>query len=343
MSVLLTTYSLVGKDLYAQRITCHISNTTVGGVLLSSCTPGTSLIGPTLTPTSTYTPSPTVCPPIDIATPGQAKTRSYLVIALFEDNPEHREYTLKDIELLKGVLEEYAEPGDYINMLRMEPLTLESATFVSEKVGALAITPYPPLPTSYPTSTPYPPLSTTPSTTIGQTAVARDITATAQVVYATATHAGFLHNCALKQWDNDYSKIKSDHETAIRTKRLEFTQRVSNDVTEGLQENPISRTSIWYGLAYASTILENECKKYDRCFLFVFSDMVEIYKTPPTDLIINLKSAEVLITMRNCTFLFSADCGVWTDFWKQYLTDKTKTIDIINENASEVIEALLRR
>ena len=309
--------------------------------MLASCTNGP--FDPTLTPTSTYTASPTTCPQIDIATPGQTTSKSYLVVALFQDNPENREQTIHDVELLNKVLEKQVEPGDYIIMLRMEPQILDDATFVMQKVGSVNSTPFPSIPTPPITSTPYPTSVTTPSTTIGKTAEAIDVTATAGAVYATATYEGFLYNCTLQQWQDEYSDIQQGHETELRDKRVDFTQRVISDIEQGLQEEPVSGTFIWNGFILASKILENECGNYDGCFLLVFSDMVETYREPPGDSNINLANAEVLITMRNCPFLYADQCGEWKIFWEQYLNGKTISTTITNEDPSELVEAFLRR
>lgn len=297
------------------------------------------------TATSSVTPSftPTNCPPVILdRTPAPVTIRPYLVIALFED--AFRSQNNDDIGLLKEVFGEYAEPDDYILMLKMEPITLSGATFFQEKVGSLTPPPLPPLPTAHPTFTPIPSPSTTPDTTIAQTSQAVHITETVTAAAPTATYQAFEHICAMNAWQSDYRDVEDDYLEEKNNKRSDFAEKIIP-----LEDEPISRTAVWNGLALATLVLENECPNYQRCILIVFSDMDEVSLDQGASNIYlplsdgNNSKLDILVVMRNCPFLFTGSCNRWKVFWEDYFSTKNASTEFINGNIEEAIEAMIKR
>lgn len=298
---------------------------------------------PTPTLTSTSSPTPTNCPPVVLdRTPAPETIKPYLVIVLFED--AFQSQNNQDIEMLKGVFREYTEPGDYILMMKMEPLSLSSATFFQEKVGSVPPPPLPPLPTKYPTFTPIPSPSSTPDTTIAQTSQANHMTETVTAVAPTVTYQAFEHLCAMNLWQGEYHEIEQNYLEEKQDKREEFAEKITP-----LDGDPISRTAVWNGLEMATLVLENECKYYNRCILIIFSDMDEVNSEPGDSKIYlplsdnNNTKLDLLVVMRNCPFLYAGPCNYWKNFWENFFTSRSTLGVFVNSNAEESIEAIMKR
>lgn len=306
---------------------------------------GPNPFDPTRTPTSTYSPTPTNCPPVTLdRTPVPGTIKPYLILVLFEDTPGFHEQNNHDIDMLREVFSESAEPGDYILMMRMEPATLSSATFFQEKIALVPPPSLPPLPTMYPTFTPIPPPTSTPDTTLGQTALANQVTRTVTASFPTAEYQSFLHQCAMNAWEVQFMSTQTSHDEEV--------EKVVNDSIDKIQDisvEPISSTAVWNGLSHISLVLENECQNYQRCVVLIFSDMDEVYSDPRDTPIYlplqgeNQQKVEILISMRNCQFLFSGACNKWKTFWEEFFYSRSTPASFINANVEEVIESILKR
>ena len=265
-------------------------------------------------------------------------------MALFEDGPKIRDQTNQDIEILRTVFGESAEPGDYILMLRMEPPTLAEATFFQEKVNLVPPPLIPPVPTKYPTFTPIPSPTSTPDTTIAQTAQVNHVTETVTASAPTATYQAFLHDCAMNAWEGDFLATQTSYQEQTQKEKNHFIEKI-----KPLSDEPISSTAVWNGLELATWILENECSYYERCILLIFSDMDETYVDPGDNTIYlplqdgNNKKVDVLIAMRDCQFLYSDACGKWKGFWEGFFSSRSTAASFVNENVAEAIRAVIKR
>lgn len=317
-------------------------------LFVSSCTPSQpsgSIFGPTFTPSKTPSLTPTNCPPVTLdRTPVPGTIKPYLILALFEDTPESRAQTNQDIEMLKDVFSEHSEPGDYILMMRMEPTTLSSATFFQEKITLVPPPPLPPLPTMYPTFTPIPPPTSTPDTTLGQTALANHVTQTVTASFPTASYQAFLHQCAMNAWEFQFMATQTSHDEAVEKAVKDSTGKIQN-----ISATPISSTAVWNGLSHVTLVLENECDKYQRCIVLIFSDMDEVFYSPrETAIYLPLQNGhqekvEILVSMRNCQFLFSGACNKWKSFWEDFFFSRSTPVFFVNSNVKETIESMLKR
>ncbi len=310
-------------------------------LILSNCGPGP--FDPTPTPTNTPSLTPTNCPLVILdRTPAPPTIRPYLILVLFED--AYQPQNNQDVEMLRNLFREHAEPGDYVLMMKMEPLTLEAATFFQGKLDLISPPPIPPVPTKYPTFTPIPPPATTPDTTIAQTAQVNHITETVTASAPTATYQAFEHQCAMKIWKGEFLEIETNYQ--------DEKQRIKDGFADTLTPfsgDPISRTAVWHGLEMATLVLKNECSNYQRCILLIFSDMDEVNLKPTTSTIYlplpdgNNDKLEILVTMRNCLFMFTGSCGKWKNFWENFFSSQSISAEFVNGNSEEAIESILKR
>lgn len=314
-------------------------------LIITSCGPGPGPFDPTYTPTTTHSPTPTNCPPVTLdRTPVPGTIKPYLILVLFEDTPEYREQNNQDVEMLRDIFNENSKPGDYILMMRMEPATLSSATFFQEKIALVPPPFLPPLPTMYPTFTPIPPPTSTPDTTLGQTALANHVTETVTASFPTAVYQSFLHQCAMNEWEFQFMATQTSHDEEVEKAVKDSINKIQNISVE-----PISSTAVWNGLSHVTLVLENECKNYQRCIVLIFSDMDEVYSDPRDTLIYlplqdgNQGKVEMLISMRNCQFLFSGSCNKWKLFWEEFFSSRSTPASFINSNVEEAIESILKR
>ncbi len=314
-----------------------VSTTTLAIVIVLLLLQGCSSLVPNAAiSTSTPTPTKLVCPTIVSGTPvavSQDTGSSKLIVALFENNPLYEPYTSQALDAMNSALQKTVQPGDKFFMVDMNAKNSESAVVVIANVEFVSAPVALPTPTLYPTPTATLPSISTPQAGIAQLAATQSAKATAISVNSTATSSAFLFDCSFQAWQEQYSAISKQWEK----QKDEVVQSFTKDVAQQQSEIKVGvgdpNNQVWEGLSHASLIMKNECHKYDRCILIIFSDMNENRSIKPENLSVDLRNVEVLGVMLNCKLLYSSECGKWIETWKEYLFSNdisAKSVDFIN-------------
>jgi hypothetical protein len=315
-------------------------------LLLQGCS---SLIPNAAISTRTSTPTQLVCPTFVSGTPvavSQGTGGSKLIVVLFENNSLYKPYLLQAFDNMNDALRGAVQPGDKVFMIDMNAQDFDSAIVVNANVEMVIAPLAPPKPTNYPTPTATLPPIFTPQARIAQIAATQSANATAISVNLTATSSAFLFNCSSQVWQEQYLAISKQWEKQKDEVVQSFTKVIVQQQSEIKLGVGAPNNQVWEGLSNASLIMKNECYKYDRCILIVFSDMKENRSVKPENLNVDLRNVEVFGVMLNCKLLYSPECGKWIETWKEYLFSNdisAKSVDFINaENLRGVLSAILR-
>lgn len=315
-------------------------------LLLQGCSANPSVFLATGTPT----PTELVCPPIAFNTPvliSQNVNRPYLVVILFQNNSNYKPYLLDAFDRTNAALESGMQPGDRLFMLDMNAKDFDSAVVAMVQVKNVSVPLAPPAPTIYPTITATLPSFSTPQSVLAQQAATQSANATVVSIGVESTKSAFIHNCSYQSWNDQYLAISQEWEKEKDKSVQDFIEELEQEQSKIEIGNEELGNQVWEGLSHASLIMENECDKFDRCILIVFSDMYESRSVKPEKLNINLQNVEILNVMLNCPFLYSGECGKWIEAWKKYLFSNdinARSVDFINgENLAEILSAILRR
>lgn len=239
------------------------------------------------------------------------------------------------------------QPGDRLFMLDMNAKDFDSAVVAMVQVKNVSVPLAPPAPTIYPTITATLPSFSTPQSVLAQQAATQSANATVVSIGVESTKSAFIHNCSYQSWNDQYLAISQEWEKEKDKSVQDFIEELEQEQSKIEIGNEELGNQVWEGLSHASLIMENECDKFDRCILIVFSDMYESRSVKPEKLNINLQNVEILNVMLNCPFLYSGECGKWIEAWKKYLFSNdinARSVDFINgENLAEILSAILRR
>ena len=128
------------------------------------------------------------------------------------------------------------------------------------------------------------------------------------------------YDCMVKIWNNTIET------TAVAWGNVAATEvsNINNELNAAFQEvdkkekpfasDELYYGGVYYGLNFATSVFEADCKNYDTCTLLIIDDMRFLGKNNPTN-IINLSGVKTYVIMPNCLDMADANCKTRVDYW----------------------------
>lgn len=323
--------------------------------ILSSCNKINEKIGITATVTPSITPSATMpkCPPVDsLPIPEKANLSTSLIVILFDPfNYKNPDELSVFFNLISNVIQNIIVPGDHYAILRLGCHSYECARALNDDTATLAA------PLIADTPSPQPTLNQlgTPTylgqTLFEKTKIAREYDEAIGTQFATETQIAFDDYCANSIWIEKYATIQAEwKETQSVAKSISLTQ-IAEDV-ESHQinadySNLYAPNMVFEGLGHATIILENECKKYDRCILIIFDNLddwrIDSKGRPqkPVGININLNNVEVLTIMIDCDDIYCPVCKNTQKNWTPAFISYGANEDSVQYHNADDLEQFL--
>ncbi|MBT7350131.1 hypothetical protein HN803_05050, partial [candidate division WWE3 bacterium] len=287
---------------------------------------------------ATHTPLPSAtatCPPnIELSTPIGWKTSSRLLVILFEPRLETMngqylelrggENTHDASYFVSHVLPSLTGPGDHVAIFQLGHDTYSEARVTSLdsyiEVPQLYDTPSP-----RNTSTPVPTITETPEP--GMLAIRATNTARAYETMVTGTQLAkdAIYNCEKTVWNEtagatavawnatqtaEASNLGSSIESSLETHKSNSQLR-----SDAFSTDELYYGSVYYGLHFATLVIEEECNKHDDCVLLIVDDLSVLGRNNPDMLSIDLSSVDVHSIMLGCEDIKQPDCKAIRDYW----------------------------
>jgi hypothetical protein len=283
-------------------------------LMLSSCGGETTIPAPTATGTITPTPCPT-----NISRPAYpAEPPPILIYVLVEGTERYAPLLTPTFDILADVLEAKVEPGDKLIVSFME-YERDVATILHSNVEAVDFPSYAYSPLSIPTVPTYTPVPTnegslgsfakTPTVVAAQTQYSEVMTKVANEQYCSQVEEEAQNKSYFEEWSKN------------RTESIEqFMANYSHVVTElDLTDLPVNTNPI-RALGQSTGLFDLFCDSgaYQKCYLIVFSNLISITTTSPTDDNVNLDGINVIPVLQECTYL--SDCSRTIERWTAYFT-----------------------
>jgi len=322
---------------------------------------------PTATPTSTVTPSPTVCPTIEfpsspLETPNVRRT---LYLILFDPNEAARiQMTAEEVmsiqQAIEALMQKVVQGGDRVAVFQMGCRHFDYRCRLSnfvlptpKPVGTLV----PPSPTPIPTFTPVPSPTLPKNWTLFKaTMIARAATQTATVVVPTATAIAIINSCAVSTWKQLYL----EEAQKIEATRSAFATQIAHDVRAEIETEsafqssqiptPYAADVVFDGLAQISVIINNEKNNFDRFVVLIFDTMRDWRVNMETGQVhdlsfrdkIDLQDAEIIMVMPDCREVYDPPvCKTRLDVWTHLLMEEFGASNVISVPNKQVLEKLL--
>jgi hypothetical protein len=318
-------------------------------MLVSGC------VSPSVVSTRTPTSTPRTCPPIVIDTPDVLGFRKTVIVVLLQPSPYY-EYSTRALEVINYVIPKVIEPGDSFYMLRAGIFTslFEEAILSNEEAMSVSRPSIPATPTYIPTVTSTVAPVNTPQSIVGQQGATAQAEQTVIALNATATQSGFIHNCAMQEWDAQYRQQAASWEATKEAVRDEFAEQIQGDTDTYQQQIYATPTAlpkmIYESFAHVTLVFNNyECGEDDRCFLIIFSDLNDSRPVTPENVKdkVNLTGVKIISVMFNCDPIFQPDCkstqDKWTENFSSYYAGSPPNYINGNDIENTLVEALIRR
>ena len=307
-------------------------------LFLASCgkiesMPGVTPHTPTVTPTAT-------CPHVQLSTPDGWKTSTRLTVILFSRDAvgnqffemENGDRETEVATFVKKIIPNLLGPSDHIAVFHLGFDKYEDAR-ISNLGSYINIPQFYNTPAPYNTVTPIPSPEKTPEAgmlRVQATNEARDYqTQVAQI--NTENEATYI--CQMALWNATAAADAASWEV---TKVAENT-KIENETIQGFDEfstEDINKTDatkngdLYYGLSFATTILDARCKEYDECFVIIIDDLshsysfqklVDIHQNPELDMpdfvYPDLHGAKIYTIIPNCEDIDMPACQDLQKFW----------------------------
>lgn len=287
---------------------------------------------------ATWTPSPTITPTcapnMRLTTPEVLDLSTRLIVILYDPRVIGDQYLelangekTKDVpHFISSIVPMLMKPGDQVSAFY-----LGYSSYNDAKVARLYSYMTPPLlyntPSPRSTLTPLPPTKV-PTPGFGEVATKNAIKIESTVMAGTEIANQAVYDCEVKLWNDT---VQTTAATWNSTATAEISE-ISNDLDAALKDistNARGKTfqtdelyygGMYYGLSFASTIFQSDCKEYDNCILLIIDDMHYLGKNNPDNLSINLEGVKAYVIMPNCLDIDEAGCKSLEDYWnKEFL------------------------
>ena len=294
---------------------------------LNACDPpggGTGPVYETWTPPPSATP--TCAPNMLPSTPEGLRTRLFVV--LYDPRITGDEYLelengeeTQDIPyFISSIVPELIKPSDQASVFYMGYSSYDDAKVVRlhsyTTPPPLYNTPAPwltltPLPS--PISTPPPGFEAVKATNVAKTALA------ARSGTEVADHRRY--DCEVDYFNETVNTTATAWNNAAATE----ISSINNELNMALKDadkkgKPFSTDElyyggVYYGLSFATTVFQSDCKNYDSCILLIIDDMHIAGENNPDNLSINLDGVKTYVIMPNCSDIDEPNCKYYEEYW----------------------------
>lgn len=291
----------------------------------------------------THTPLPSAtatCPPnIQLSTPEGWKTNRRLTIVLFNPDAVGDQYfemangekITNVYTFVKDIIPKLLGPSDHIAVFHLGFDTYEDAR-ISNIGSDLEIPQFYNTPAPYVTVTPrHTPEKTPEAGLIAVKATNEAIAYQTQVAQINAENEA-VYNCQTVLWNAtaaaDATAWTSTQKTENKKIEEEIIQDFKNFSMEGFNKTDETKNGgLYYGLSFATTILDAKCEEYDECSVIIIDDLslwadnvqkiVDMHQDPelPDFLYPDLHGAKIYTIMPNCEDIDMPACQDLQNFW----------------------------
>jgi hypothetical protein len=299
--------------------------------------------GPTgwSTYTSTATATATCEPNYTVLTPANwVKSPSQLIVVLYDprffgpqsiadsDNGQYLQLPggekTQDVSyFLSRAIPGMMNPGDQVAVFELGYSSFDDAR-VGRLRSELTLPPLYNTPAPPNTMVPVPTLGT-PTAGLGWIATKNAYKATSTSSAETATESAKKYTCLIDYYNNDILLTSTAYNVALTIE----ANRITTDLDNGLAVSSTPRIpkekqfgtnelyygGVYYGLSFATTIFQSQCSKYDKCLLYIVSDMHHYGLNNPDKLPIDLKGVHTYVIMPSCLDLDQGNCKERADYW----------------------------
>ena len=304
---------------------------------------------------ATWTPSPsstpTCVPNIQLSTPEGWGTSSRLIVVLYDPRTTEN----RDLELTNGektqdipyfitrIIPMLMRPSDQVSIFQLGYSSYDSA-----RVTRLYS--YTTAPQLYNTPSPRETLTPLPPTTIpspGFQAVATQNFVRTQLTARASTEAAAeaKYSCEVNYW-NDNVKLTATAWDGTATAEIggisdQLDTEIENFKNSGnATEKPFSTNElyyggVYYGLNFASTVFQSDCKKYNECILIIIDDLETWGENNPENLPIDLGKVKIYSILPNCKDLDQPSCVKLREYWTVEF-EKFGAVDMVYWNETRV-------
>lgn len=302
-------------------------------IMLLSCSPKAieGITGITATPI-TPSPTPRICPNINLDPASGLKVTRTFIVVLFDKNSTENQQVLEDLDgqktgdvvgFIDKLLPQVLGSGDEYSIFQLGFRTYEGARYDRYSAQISNAPDIFPTPQSHQTLTPVatPRLGEgTPGLVIIQqknhygTAIAQQ--------YATSTQLAFEDLCKISAYATAYQSTNVAWTVTNQAISTEIATNIAENTTSTpvIIETPFAGQVLYEGLSHASIDFESQCSQYDRCILLIIDDLIDWRNTQPGNEIpdyldFNLKAVEVIVVLPNCRDLQQPSCTRIKDLW----------------------------
>lgn len=284
-------------------------------------------------PYVTWTPSPSVTPTcepnIRLSTPEGWGLSKRLFVILYDPRFTGDQYLelangekTQDISLfISRIVPMLMKPSDQVAIFYKGYSSYNDA-----RVARLySYTTPPPLyntPAPPATLPPLPP-TTIPSPGFSLVATREAVRIQSTTMASTEIANGAIYNCQKNYWNN----IVQVTATAWNSTATAEINGINNqldaalkDVNNNAKGKPFATDElyyggVYYGLSFAGTVFQSDCKNYAACILLIIDNMRVFGKNNPDNLSINLTGVKTYVILPNCQDIDQPNCKALEDYW----------------------------
>jgi hypothetical protein len=297
-------------------------------LILASCQfpDASELTGITPTPI-TPSPTPRICPNVDLENLDRLEITPSFIVVLFDPNSTDAptlEYLSGDktadvIDFIGATLPKILGVGSQYSLFSLGFRTYEAAKLdrYSSKITEAPELIATPAPYMTLTSVPTPTLS---GAVLQHQEAKNQYNATVTAQYATATQLAFEDLCHKSTYDEVYKATATQWSVTQQAEAIEIATQVDtakiereNKIT--IIETPFAKNNVYEGLSHVTIDFEDQCKNYQRCVLLIFDDLTDWRGETPDYLNINLENVEIVSILPQCEDIIQPSCVAIKDKW----------------------------
>lgn len=295
---------------------------------------------PKVTPhTPTTTPTATCHPDIQLSTPEGWKTNRRLTVILFNPDAVSDQYfemangeKVKDVySFVKDIIPKLLGPSDHVSVFHLGFDNYEKAR-ISNIGSYLEIPQFYNTPAPNVTVTPLPPPEKTPEAGMIRVQATNEAKVYQTQVAQINAENESVYNCQIALWNATAAAdaIAWEVTKVEENKKIEEEtfQGIDDFSTEGINESDETKNGgLYYGLSFATTILDARCEEYDECSVIIIDDLslwsdnvqeiIDMHKDSamPDFLYPDLHGAKIYTIMPNCEDIDTPACQDLQKFW----------------------------
>jgi hypothetical protein len=301
------------------------------------------------------TPSPTpTCPPdIRLSTPEGWKTTTRLTVVLFNPDSMGGQYLemedgehVKDIvEFVKIIIPKLLGPSDHLAVFHLGFASYEKSR-ISNLGSDLSIPQFYNTPAPYDTVTPRPTPEKTPEAGMLRVQATQEAKSYQTQVAQINSENAAIYNCQTVLWNETAAADAAAWEVtkiARNTKiENETFQGFDDFSTEGIyRTDELKHGGLYYGLSFATVILDARCADYDECVILIIDDLSYWMKDNPDQLDIDLQGSKIYTIMPNCEDIDQPSCTELLNFWRDEFINFGSNPNVTFWNGKQQVETQL--